>query len=250
MTIDVAEKAKEIVDLAETAPDLVSDELRKMPEDERKAIAAQIKENQKQNQNDELPVLEFYDSGNLKIVSDKDPATPDPDLPEIIYKEMTQKYGYDEKSGNRVIRVVDTVDGEHGTTLYDAATGEFKSEEATQKDGSKMVVENRGDGRSAATSYDPQGRIVGTSEELDPDLSNKYERQFGYDDQGNLNRIEGRLGHWEKRTGDDGKSYWQNTDKNLVWHGDFKIDHEGNLHYDSHKGKDYEFTRDGIEIDR
>lgn len=238
---EIAEKAKDLEERAEGNPNEVAKELHSMSNDDRKAIVDKIKADQNERKADELPTLEFYDSNNLKKVTDRDEAAG-------TRAGSVEENTYEDASGNRTSRTIRTDDNYYGKTEYDPKTGKYTSEEVTHTDKSRIRVEDRGQDRDRAVWYDAGGRVVSTAEDIDVAKGQKVNRDFGYDKDGQLNRIEGVLGHWERQTNDKGQVYWHNTDRNINWEGDFSVDTKGNLHYDSHKGQDYTFTPDGKTI--
>lgn len=238
---EIAEKARELENKAEENPTEVAKELHDMPKPDRQAVADKIKADQNEQKADELPKLEFYDSNNLKKVTDRDPAAG-------TRAASVEENSYDDASGNKVSRTIQTEDHYSGRTDYDPKTGKYIAEDVTYKDGSRIRVENRGGDRNGATWYDAGGRVVETTVDVNVEKGEKVNRDFGYDQDGKLNRIDGVLGHWERTTDKKGEVVWHNADRNLDWHGDFKVDSKGNLHYDSHKGQDYTFTAEGKSI--
>jgi hypothetical protein len=237
---EISEKAKDLVDRAEESPNKVAEELRDMSKEDRQAVVDKIKANQAQRPSDELPVLEFYDSNNLKKVTDKDTFTHKP--------STVESNTYEDGTGAKTRRTIETSDGYKGRTEFNPKTGRFKEEEVTFGNGDKGIVYDRGEDKMGSVDYDAGGRVTRTSEDTNVEKGEAVRRNFGYDEDGKLNRIDGQLGHWDRHTGKDGKTYWQNTDKNVIWNGDFKVDSKGNLHFDSHTGQDYKFTANGKSI--
>lgn len=227
-------------------------ELDLMSEGDRKAVAAQIKADQRK-QPAELPKLSFYDSGELKSYDKKD----------NVYHEHTE---YDKKSQQRTSTHIDRWDGEKEDHKYSAKTGiesertlthadgssvkdefnakgQFKSETIRNKDGSSDVYSENERHQINHVKKDQQGRIR-EAENND----NKMLRKFHYDADGKLDQVDGRKGHWERSTDRDGREQWTNT-SGRVWRGKMHVDDRGNLHYASNDGRtNLEFTIDGKDI--
>lgn len=129
-------------------------------------------------------------------------------------------------------------DKDHGYKEYDK-DGKPTGDRTNYKDGTEVT-------------RDEQGRITGTA-----DLSeNKaMTRHFSYDEKtGELDYIRGNLGTWKRHVDEKtGKTYWQNDEKpDMKWHGDMKVDKEGNIHYTPHdrNAQAWTFTRDGKDVRR
>lgn len=59
-------------------------------------------------------------------------------------------------------------------------------------------------------------------------------REFTYGPAGELIEIKGHLGTWKYAVAENGHFAWVNQDTGQIWHGDFKIDADGNLPYAPH----------------
>lgn len=103
----------------------------------------------------------------------------------------------------------------------------------------EKVIKNYPDYNSVTS--DANGRVLST-------FSLHAEREYKYDDRGELNEVKGVLGTWKLDHDKDGKTMWVNQNTKDVWHGDFNVDKDGTLHYTAHDGQSYNFTRDGRDI--
>src|SRR5262249_43824560 len=54
-----------------------------------------------------------------------------------------------------------------------------------------------------------------------------HTRKFHYDTKGNLDKMDGHLGHWERQ--DNGA--WKNANTGAQWQGEFLVDGDGNLEF-------------------
>jgi len=107
-------------------------------------------------------------------------------------------------------------------------------------DGS-LSNEDRGDGQKIL--WDKNGKV------LEASGGDGLTRKFNYDDQGQLDQVDGRLGHWDRKTDEAGNVQWVNKDNGEVWKGDMTVDRDGNIHYKSRDGKtEWTFTRDGRDV--
>ncbi len=116
---------------------------------------------------------------------------------------------------------------------------EHGNDRFNEKADGSMVVEHLYDG--SRTVYDKPGRIV------EAPAGDDRSRKFKYDDKDNLTEIDGRLGHWE-RASKNGKVEWRNTDTNAVWEGDFKVQSNGDLVFQSASGRSWRFTTGGKDV--
>ncbi len=115
--------------------------------------------------------------------------------------------------------------------------GNLVKERTVNPDGSFVTTEYKND--------DDPGRVTGI---IGPDGRT---RDFKYGPDGELTEIEGHLGTWKRMVDPDGKVYWQNQDHpEMKWHGEMKVDKDGNLHYTPHdpKAQAWIFTRDGRDV--
>lgn len=71
-------------------------------------------------------------------------------------------------------------------------------------------------------------------------------RKYHYTD-GQLDQIDGNLGHWD-RVVTDGHVSWVNQDKGYIWNGDFKIYAGSDLQFKSDEGTTWTFTRWGTDV--
>jgi hypothetical protein len=74
-----------------------------------------------------------------------------------------------------------------------------------------------------------------------------HSRKYHYTD-GQLDQIDGKLGHWDRVT-KDGQVSWVNKDTFAVWDGDFKLELDGELEYKGRNGANWSFTVWGKDID-
>ncbi|GEM_PF-3333192 len=72
-------------------------------------------------------------------------------------------------------------------------------------------------------------------------------RKFHYDQNGNVDQIDGRLGHWD-RVDAEGKTAWVNRNSGELWKGQFTVDDDGNLHFKSDDGAAWKFTKTGQDV--
>jgi YD repeat-containing protein len=123
-----------------------------------------------------------------------------------------------------------------GTLSYDRGDRHYHR----NPDGSAYAEEKDGPGR---VYYDKNHRLV------EAPAGDGHTRKFHYDENGKLDQIDGKLGHWDRTTGPDGKTQWVNRDNKEVWKGEFDMDPStGDLWYTSHDGTSYTFTADGKDI--
>jgi len=86
---------------------------------------------------------------------------------------------------------------------------------------------------------DPNGNVVyAIGQDARP-------RKFHYDESGNLDQIDGHLGHWQRTVDKQGREAWVDKDTGTVWDGKMRVDSAGNLHYQPYEGQSWTFTRNG-----
>jgi len=210
----------------------VSEELRNMSPDDRKAVAQQIEKDQQQKPADQIPPVDFYDSGELKSV-------------DTNLDETTQIHTeYDKATGKRKSEDFTSKDGSSSHWEYDLRTGNSVSGTYHRVDGSTDHSElDRKTMKVWTVESDGNGRVIytrGTDGRM---------RNFHYDEEGKVDQIDGHLGHWD-RVDQNGQTAWVNRDTKAVWEGDFSIDANGNVNYKPRQGTAWTFTRDGKDVRR
>jgi hypothetical protein len=104
-------------------------------------------------------------------------------------------------------------------------------------DGSHSVTNEFG-----KTSYDKDGNCI------EAPAGAGHSRKFHYTN-GQLDQIEGNLGHWDRVT-KNGQVSWVNKNSGAVWNGDFKLQSDGELEYSGRNGANWSFTVWGKDIDQ
>jgi YD repeat-containing protein len=228
--MDVVNEAKKLEEEAKSGHlEEVSQELHKMRPDDRKAVAKQIEADQKAHPTAALPSLDFYDTGDLK--------STDRSMDESTTVHTT----YDKATGNRRSEDYKSADGSSSHWEYNTQTGMSKSGEYHYADGTSSHNEHDDKTRKNwSVETDAAGRVT------EAKGTDGTARSFHYDENGKLDSISGRLGHWERTTA-DGKDVWHNKDTGADWKGSFNVDSTGNLIYKSDEGKVWSFDRDGGE---
>jgi YD repeat-containing protein len=208
--------------------DSVSEELHKMNPADRSAVAKQIESDQKAHPNASLPQVDFYDSGDLKSSERK------------LDEETTIHTTYDKASGKRIVEDYTNTDGSSSHWEFNPDTGLSKSGHYKYADGTTSHNEHdTKTNKNWSVETDSSGRVV------EAKGTDGTTRSFGYDENGKLNEISGRLGHWELTSDADGKDVWRNKDTGTEWKGTFNVDSNGNLVYKSREGSVWSFDRDG-----
>jgi YD repeat-containing protein len=208
----------------------MSRELHEMSPADRLAVARQIQSDQKAHPDPSLPKMEFYDSGDLKS-SDSNMAG-----------DTTVHTSYDRNSGRRLTEDYKSSDGSSSHWIYNPETGQSKSGEYHYADGTSSHNEFDPKTRKIwSVETDSQGRVSETKG------TDGKSRKFHYDENGKLDGFDGRLGHWERRDGADGKEVWCNKDTGAEWKGSFKVDASGTVVFKSQDGGVWSFGRDGGE---
>jgi hypothetical protein len=112
-----------------------------------------------------------------------------------------------------------------------------------------IVINNDGSGSheimggAGKVSFDKNGRIT------EAPAGDGRTRKFHYNEKGELDQIDGNLGHWDRQVGKDGKSEWVNRDSGDVWKGEFDINPDnGDVWYTTPDGTQHTFTADGKDI--
>lgn len=111
-------------------------------------------------------------------------------------------------------------------------------------------IEQRADGTVINASTTDSSKFVWNSQGqlAEAPAGDGHQRKFHYDEQGKLDQIDGRLGHWERSTR-DGQTVWVNKDTKEEWHGDFEVDRtNGDLHFKPRRGTHWTFTREGRDV--
>lgn len=106
--------------------------------------------------------------------------------------------------------------------------------EVNKQDGSYSFTNENG-----KYSYDSKGQLV------EAPAGNGQTRKFHYDANGQVDQIEGRLGHWDRQV-INGKVSWKNAN-GVVWNGDFKVTEEG-LEFRGDNGVSWGFTAQGKDV--
>lgn len=242
-----ADKLEKVAEGGDT--DAVAKELHDMAPDDRKAVAEKIKEDQKERPSDGLPKLEFYDNtGDLKSAS-KDGVLEDTktnydiatgnkiDKSTEKWDGGTEKQTFDPQTGKETSITIQRTDGSYVQRTFDPKTGYFQNEHSQSADGKVTHVEsNPKNDELSMINYDEHGRVVETSGE---DFTT---RKFHYDENGKLDQIDGKLGHWDRSVDANGKSSWTNKNSGAVWHGEFNVDKDGDLHFQNANGKTFTFN--------
>jgi len=229
--MDIDEKAQELEKKIEDGQfQAVGEELHNMSKTDRLAVAKQIKADQQQQPSDDLPRVDFYSSGDLKS---SDTLMDDT---EHIHTE------YD-RNGKRKSEDYTNSDNDASSHWkYDTRTGNSVSGTYRYEDGTTDHSEyNPNTGGRWRVEGDANGNVV-TAKGTDGRT-----RKFHYDDDHKLDQIDGHLGHWD-RVDQEGKTIWVNRDTKAQWEGDFRVDSKGNLTFESGKGTDWTFTRDGQDM--
>jgi len=241
-----ADKLEKVAERGDT--DAVAKELHEMAPDDRKAIAAKIKEDQKEKSSDGLPQMEFYDTGDLKSATkdgvledtktDYDVATGNKtDKSTETWDGRSEKQSFDPQTGKETSITIHNTDGSYVQRTWDAKTGDFQNEHYQSADGKVTHVENNPkNDRMTMVEYDQKGRVVETSGE------DYTTRKFHYDENGKLDQIDGKLGHWDRSTDANGKSVWTNKNSGAVWHGEFSVEKDGDLKFQKANGKSFTFN--------
>lgn len=102
-------------------------------------------------------------------------------------------------------------------------------------DGSMSFTDENG-----KLTYNEKGQVV------EAGSGNGRQRHFHYDEKGQLDQIDGNLGHWDRQV-KDGHVSWVNKDSGVVWNGDFKMVLD-RLQYRGDDGGAWEFTPWGTDI--
>ncbi len=107
-------------------------------------------------------------------------------------------------------------------------------------------IEHNADGSNAYT--DENGRLVYNEKDqvIEAGAGNGRQRKFHYDEKGQLDQIDGNLGHWDRQV-KDGHVAWVNKDSGAVWNGDFQMKQD-RLQYRGDNGGAWEFTPWGTDI--
>src|SRR5262249_52013577 len=156
----------------------------------------------------------------------------------ITSKEIQGNFGYVENL---------TVDAE-GNLAYDYKVANLGNRHVAQgADGSTIVSESNIDGKivwnnDGKTVWDTDGKVT------EAPAGDGKSRQFHYDTKGDLDQIDGRLGHWERTFDQVGNAEWVNKDRGEVWNGDMTVDSDGTLHYKGRSGGVWAFTLDGRDV--
>ncbi len=242
-TADKLEKVAERGDV-----DTVAKELHDMAPDDRKAIAAKIKEDQKEKSSDGLPKLEFYDTGDVKsakkhtVLDDTntkyDIATGNKtEMKRDTWDGRSETETFDPNTGKETSETIINTDGSYVQRTFNPNTGYFRTEQSQSADGKVVRVEgNELSGDLTMIEFDKQGRVAETSGE---DFTT---RKFHYDENGKLDQIDGKLGHWDRSTDANGKTAWTNKNTGAVWHGEFNVDKSGDLHFKTANGTSHTFN--------
>lgn len=246
-TADRMEKSAERGD-----SDAVAKELHEMAPDDRKAIAAKINEDQKEKPADGLPKMEFYDTGDLKSSQKNDSLENTKTNYDVATGNKTEKntetwdgrkekQTFDPQTNKETSITIEKTDGSYVQRTWDAKTGNFQNEHSQNADGSAVHVDNnQKNDRLSVIEYDRNGKVVETSGE---DFTT---RKFHYDENGKLDQIDGKLGHWDRTVDENGKSVWTNKNSGAVWHGEFDVDKKGELHFKKANGSNFTFDKGNV----
>lgn len=107
-------------------------------------------------------------------------------------------------------------------------------------------VEHNADGSMVFT--DENGRLAYDEKQqvVEAGAGDGRQRKFHYDENGQLDQIDGNLGHWDRQV-KDGHISWVNKDSGVVWNGDFKMVLD-RLQYRGDDGGAWEFTPWGTDV--
>ena len=248
--VEVEQTAKRMEQTAERGDtDAMAKELHEMAPDDRKAVANQIKEDQREKPSDGLPKLEFFDgTGDLKSVKKEtvlEKNTTNYDIATGAKSDThiekwdgnKEDHEFNTQTGKEIKRTYQKTDGSYVQDTF-KADGNFSEERAQNADGTGVYVKNNEkNDKLSMIEYDKEGRISETSGE---DFTT---RKFHYDESGKLDQIDGKLGHWDRSTNADGKTEWTNKNSGAVWQGEFNVDKNGDLHFNASNGKSFTFDK-------
>ncbi len=169
------------------------------------------------------------------------PKPAEPQVCKAIFKDFGKLHCQLDEKGD--IFTINDGKGHHlmktGNKWSLITDGEKGSKEVTDvhvnKDGSYSYKDAHG-----KYSYDKDGRLA------EAPAGDGHSRKYHYDSQGQLDQIDGRLGHWERQV-KDGRVSWVNKTKNIVWQGDFQLNH-GTLEFHAANGVQWGFTEQGKDI--
>ncbi|HEY9871511.1 MAG TPA: FHA domain-containing protein [Candidatus Obscuribacterales bacterium] len=108
-----------------------------------------------------------------------------------------------------------------------------------------VKVSKNADGSETKTYSDNSKVVIAGGKVTEATAADGHTRKFHYNEKGELDQIDGRLGHWEKTVGKDGTVVWKNADTGAQWKGEFTVDADGNLHFKRADGGALVFNRNG-----
>jgi hypothetical protein len=207
-----------------------SEALHQMSPADRKAVAEQIKKDQQERKSDGLPPLTFYDSGDLKSA-------------DTVMDEHTKIHTeYDKDSGRR--KSEDYISDNNSSSHWEynpqtrlSVSGHYKYENGTES----HLEHDPKTNRNWEVDLDANKNVVETKG------TDGKTRKFHYDENQQLDQIDGHLGHWDRTQDANGQTVWVNRDTNDKWQGDFTVDKNGDVHF-SRSGSSWTFTRDGQDV--
>jgi len=89
-------------------------------------------------------------------------------------------------------------------------------------------------------SYDSKGQLT------EAPAGDGHSRKYHYNEKGELDKIDGRLGHWEREV-KDGHVCWVNKNNGAIWKGDFTVKQDM-LEFHAENGVTWGFTAQGKDV--
>ncbi len=129
------------------------------------------------------------------------------------------------------------VDNE-GNMEFDVVSNGYKVHHERNVDGSHSVDSKEYGGKLV---YDKNGNLT------EAPAGDGHTRKFHYDKDGQLDKIDGRLGQWERKV-EQGKVVWVN-DKGVRWEGEMRVNPKTNdLEFRGGNGVAWNFTTHGKDV--
>jgi hypothetical protein len=140
--------------------------------------------------------------------------------------------------------------GDYGDTTVENLTVDSKGNLSYDYNGKDTHTHNQwnADGSYSFDSKD-QGKLVYDKDNnvVEAPAGDGHSRKFHYTN-GQLDQIDGRLGHWD-RVVKDGQVSWVNKGTKAVWEGDFRVNAGSDaLEFRGHNGAAWEFTTTGRDL--